>query len=803
MRIEPRVQPALLTLSDYEEAAKSCFDRASWDFIAGGSGQERTLAANLAAFDRVRLRPRVLSGAGLPETKTTVLGRSWSAPIAVAPMAYHTLADPEGEVATARATGRAGLPLVVSTFAGRTFESIAEAASTPLWLQVYCFRDRATTRQLVERAERAGFEALVLTVDAPRLGRRLRDLRNDFRLPDGMVPANLTGGDFASPSAHALTEFDPALDWSVIGWLREVSSLPVLVKGVLSAADARAALRAGVDGIVVSNHGGRQLDGAPATLDVLPEITAAVAGACPVMVDGGIRRGADVLAALALGADAILLGRPVLHGLAVGGEQGATNLLELITEELVEAMALTGTPSVAEASAALVGAEPAQPPHPAPTSQPAGLLKAELHGSVSDPVLDTMNFLNEVTTRYPQAISFAPGRPYEGFFDTEQIFTHLRRYVDHLEAQGASPEQVRSTLFQYGPAGGQIRELIADSLRKDENTDVAPESIVVTVGCQEAMFLAVRALIAGPEDVLLVSSPCYVGITGAARLLDVTPTAVPERESGFDCADLEAAILAERARGRRPRAFYVIPDHSNPSGTTMPLQTRLDLLDLAQRHDILLLEDSPYRMVSPGQQLPTLKSLDQHRRVVQLGSLSKTLFPGARVGYVVADQPVVGADDTTGLLADELTKIKSMITVNTSAVSQAVVAGMLLAADGRTSELNSETAAYYGDAMRVTLEELAKQFPAAEREALGVRWNEPTGGFFLSLTVPFQADNAALIRSAEEFGVIWTPMSYFYPDGGGEHTVRLSVSYLTHQEIADGAERLAHFIKSQSQTARG
>ncbi|WP_342669692.1 aminotransferase class I/II-fold pyridoxal phosphate-dependent enzyme [Streptomyces vietnamensis] len=792
-----------MTLSDYEEAAKSCFDRASWDFIAGGSGQERTLAANLAAFDRVRLRPRVLSGAGLPETKTTVLGRSWSAPIAVAPMAYHTLADPEGEVATARATGRAGLPLVVSTFAGRTFESIAEAASTPLWLQVYCFRDRATTRQLVERAERAGFEALVLTVDAPRLGRRLRDLRNDFRLPDGMVPANLTGGDFASPSAHALTEFDPALDWSVIGWLREVSSLPVLVKGVLSAADARAALRAGVDGIVVSNHGGRQLDGAPATLDVLPEITAAVAGACPVMVDGGIRRGADVLAALALGADAILLGRPVLHGLAVGGEQGATNLLELITEELVEAMALTGTPSVAEASAALVGAEPAQPPHPAPTSQPAGLLKAELHGSVSDPVLDTMNFLNEVTTRYPQAISFAPGRPYEGFFDTEQIFTHLRRYVDHLEAQGASPEQVRSTLFQYGPAGGQIRELIADSLRKDENTDVAPESIVVTVGCQEAMFLAVRALIAGPEDVLLVSSPCYVGITGAARLLDVTPTAVPERESGFDCADLEAAILAERARGRRPRAFYVIPDHSNPSGTTMPLQTRLDLLDLAQRHDILLLEDSPYRMVSPGQQLPTLKSLDQHRRVVQLGSLSKTLFPGARVGYVVADQPVVGADDTTGLLADELTKIKSMITVNTSAVSQAVVAGMLLAADGRTSELNSETAAYYGDAMRVTLEELAKQFPAAEREALGVRWNEPTGGFFLSLTVPFQADNAALIRSAEEFGVIWTPMSYFYPDGGGEHTVRLSVSYLTHQEIADGAERLAHFIKSQSQTARG
>ncbi|WP_082558442.1 aminotransferase class I/II-fold pyridoxal phosphate-dependent enzyme [Kitasatospora sp. MBT66] len=799
----------LFTLKDYEEAARASFDQGSWDFVSGGAGQERTLAANLAAFDRVRLRPRVLSGSGVPDTRTTVLGRSWPAPIAVAPMAYHTLADPEGEAATARAAGRAGLPLVVSTFAGRTFESVAEAASAPLWLQVYCFRDRATTRRLVERAERAGFEALVLTVDAPRLGRRLRDLRNDFRLPDGMVPANLTGGDYASPSAHALTEFDPALDWSVIDWLRGISSLPVLVKGVLSAADARAALRAGVDGIVVSNHGGRQLDGAPATLDVLAEITAAVGGACPVLVDGGIRRGADVLAALALGADAVLLGRPVLHALAVGGENGVAHLLELITEELVEAMALTGTPSVAGAGPALVGAEPGATPAPSPVRttpaeglRKAELRKAELHGSVSDPVLDTMNFLNEVTTRYPQAISFAPGRPYDGFFDTEQLFTHLRRYLDHLEAQGASPAQVRSALFQYGPTGGQIRELIADSLRKDERTEVAPESIVVTVGCQEAMFLAVRALISGPEDVLLVSSPCYVGITGAARLLDVNPTAVAERESGFDCADLEAAILAERARGRRPRVFYVIPDHSNPSGTTMPLQARLDLLDLAQRHDILVLEDSPYRMVSPGQQLPTLKSLDRHRRVVQLGSLSKTLFPGARVGYVVADQTVVDADGRTGLLADELTKIKSMLTVNTSAVSQAVVAGMLLAADGRTSELNRETAAYYGDAMRVTLEELAKQFPAAEREALGVRWNEPTGGFFLSLTVPFRADNAALIRSAEEFGVIWTPMSYFYPDGGGEHAVRLSVSYLTHQQIADGVGRLADFIKSRPRTAR-
>ncbi|MER5732113.1 aminotransferase class I/II-fold pyridoxal phosphate-dependent enzyme [Streptomyces sp. NPDC002138] len=782
---------------------------AVWDFLAGGAGDERTLAANLEAFDRIKLRPRVLAGFGLPDIETKILGRTWGAPVAIAPMAYHTLADPLGEVATARAAGGAAVPLIVSTFAGRTFEDIAAAASGPLWLQVYCFRDRATTRALIERAEEAGFEALVLTVDAPRLGRRTRDLRNNFRLPPGIEPANLVGGGFSSPSAHALAEFDACLDWSVIEWLGSVSSLPVLVKGILTADDARAAMAAGVDGIVVSNHGGRQLDGAPSTLEVLPEIAAAVAGTCPVLVDGGIRRGSDVLAALALGADAALLGRPVLDGLALGQEQGVARVLDIITDGLTEAMMLTGTRSVADAGPELVQsqtvtlqphAEPAVRTAPrSPAPHPSGpLRREELHASLRDPVLDTMNFLNEITHRFPEAISFAPGRPYDGFFDTGQIFDHLRRYLDHLEAGGASPARIRSTLFQYGPTSGHIRELIADSLRKDEGVDVPPESIVVTVGCQEAMFLAVRALISGPDDVLLVSSPCYVGITGAARLLDVELTSVAEREQGFRCVDLEAAITAERARGRRPRAFYVIPDHSNPSGTTMPLETRHELLELAARHDILLLEDSPYRMVSPGRQLPTLKSLDREHRVVQLGSFSKTLFPGARVGYAVADQPVTDSSGTVGLLADELTKIKSMITVNTSAVSQAVVAGMLLAADGRTSQLNTETAAYYGHAMQVTLQQLDENFPVGEREELGIRWNEPSGGFFLSVTVPFDADNTALVRSAEEFGVVWTPMSYFYPQGGGEQGMRLSVSSLTDSEISDGIKRLAAFIRVQA-----
>lgn len=426
----------------------------------------------------------------------------------------------------------------------------------------------------------------------------------------------------------------------------------------------------------------------------------------------------------------------------------------------------------------------------------ASLRQEDLHASVSDPALDTMNFLNEITLRYPKAISFAPGRPYDGFFETEQVVTHLRTYLDHLAAEGNTPGQVRASLFQYGPTAGQIRELIAHSLRADENIAVPAESIVVTVGCQEAMLLVLRALIASPQDAFLVSSPCYVGITGAAKLLDVAVTAVAERDDGFRCADLEAAIAAELARGRRPRAFYVIPDHSNPSGTTMPVETRHELLVLAARHDILIVEDSPYRMVSPAPHLPTLKALDRQRRVIHLGSFSKTAFPGARVGFAVADQPVIDAAGRSGLLADELAKIKSMVTVNTPALSQAVIAGMLLAFDGRVSVANRQTAAYYANAMRTTLRALGRRFPAARRAALGIGWNEPEGGFFLAMRVPFVADNAALARSAEEFGVLWTPMSYFYPQGGGDYSIRLSVSYLTEEEITEGIARLAAFIEA-------
>ncbi|MFB9465402.1 aminotransferase-like domain-containing protein [Streptomyces cinereospinus] len=423
----------------------------------------------------------------------------------------------------------------------------------------------------------------------------------------------------------------------------------------------------------------------------------------------------------------------------------------------------------------------------------------DLHSSLTDPVLDAMNFLNEVVARFPEALSFAPGRPSEGTFETDDIARHLRSYTDHLEqARGWSKDQVRTHLFQYGRTNGIIHELVARTLANDERIHVPPESIVVTTGCQEAMLLTLRALFAGPEDTLLVSSPCYVGITGAARLLDIATHPVPENSDGPDPEAFLAAARGLRRAGKRPRAVYVVPDFANPSGTSMTMAARERLLQVAAEEDLLILEDDPYGFfVRAGSNLPTLKSMDRERRVLHLGSFAKTAMPGARVGYVVADQEVVGPGGRRSLLADELSKIKSMTTVNTSAISQAVVGGLLVECDCRLREANAGAVAHYAANLTTLLGELERHFPEERRRALGVSWNEPTGGFFLVVDVPFVADTKALEHSARAFGVLWTPMSDFYTEGGGERRLRLSCSALTADQIVEGVQRLARFIESQ------
>lgn len=425
----------------------------------------------------------------------------------------------------------------------------------------------------------------------------------------------------------------------------------------------------------------------------------------------------------------------------------------------------------------------------------------ELHGSLADPLLDAMNFLNEVTLRYPQAVSFAPGRPYEGFFDPADIPAYLDTYLGHLREEcGLTEDQVRTEIFQYGRTKGSIGGLIARTLANDEELTVDPQALVVTVGAQEGMLLTLRALCADSDDVLLVSSPCYIGITGAARMLDITTVPVPERTAGGgpDPEVLAQVAREVRATGRRPRAFYVVPDFANPSGTSMPVAARERLLQVACEERLLVIEDNPYGFFArDGLRRPTLKSLDRTARVVYLGSFAKTCFPGARVGYVIADQQVAAPDGGRSLLADQLAKLKSMTTVNTPALSQAVIGGMLIRHGFRLRAANARATGFYADTMQTLLAELERQFPAAERERLGVGWNTPEGGFFAVLTLPFAADEKAMERCAREYGVLWTPMAGFYPQGGGERLLRLSCSYLTSDQISDGVQRLASFIRSE------
>lgn len=352
----------LLTIDDYEAQARERLPPASYDYYAGAAGDELTLAANRDAFNRIQLRPRVLVDVSGIDTSATVLGAELSLPVILAPTAFNKLAHPDGEEAAARAAGGAGTVMIASTFSTCSIEEIAATAPGTLWFQLYVYKDREVTKDLVSRAEASGCRAIVLTVDTPVLGRRYRDLRNEFALPDGLTLRN-----FDAPSAQARWKssaqpfaawvhdlIDPSLTWEAVEWLRSRTRLPVVLKGILTAEDALRAADAGVEGIVVSNHGGRQLDGVVPAITALHAVGEAVAGRVDVLMDGGIRRGGDVLKALALSARAVLIGRAYLWGLAVAGEEGVSDVLRILREELALAMALSGRPTIRSIDRSLI-----------------------------------------------------------------------------------------------------------------------------------------------------------------------------------------------------------------------------------------------------------------------------------------------------------------------------------------------------------------------------------------------------------------------------------------------------------------
>jgi 4-hydroxymandelate oxidase len=348
-----------LNLHELEQLAREKLSAMAYAYYASGALEEHTLRENVAAWARLAIHYRVLVDVSARDLSTSILGTRVSMPVLVAPTAFHGLACADGELATVRAAAGAGTVMCLSSLSNTRVEDVCGAAAgSPVWFQLYVYRDRAATQALVARAEAAGASAIVLTVDAPLLGRRERDVRNEFHLPDGLRVENMSAvvghGEVALRSASSglaayfAEKLDPSLTWKDVAWLRSITRLPVLVKGIVRPDDARRAVDHGASGIVVSNHGGRQLDGSPATATVLGPVADAVEGRIEVLVDGGVRRGADVLRALALGARGVLVGRPILWGLATAGEGGARAVLEALRTEIDHAMALTGCASVSD-----------------------------------------------------------------------------------------------------------------------------------------------------------------------------------------------------------------------------------------------------------------------------------------------------------------------------------------------------------------------------------------------------------------------------------------------------------------------
>jgi 4-hydroxymandelate oxidase len=353
------MQPALddrpISLAEYEEFARGCLQKVAYDYFAGASWDGVTLRQNRESYDQIAIRPRMLVDVATRDKGLELFGRKLSMPIVIAPMAFQAMAHPDGEVAMARAARDADIVMTASTLSNYSIEQIAEGSGANLWFQLYVYKDRGLTKSLVQRAEAARCKALVLTVDSPLLGRREGDVRNRFQLPSNLRIGNLVGSNIdnlpaavadSSLATYIASLYDPALTWKDLAWFREITDLPILVKGILRADDAKLAIENGASGIVVSNHGGRQLDTAIATIRALPEIVEAVEGRCKILIDGGIRRGTDVFKALALGADAVMVGRPLMWGLSVSGRSGAAHVLEILSAELDLTMALSGCPNL-------------------------------------------------------------------------------------------------------------------------------------------------------------------------------------------------------------------------------------------------------------------------------------------------------------------------------------------------------------------------------------------------------------------------------------------------------------------------
>ena len=409
--------------------------------------------------------------------------------------------------------------------------------------------------------------------------------------------------------------------------------------------------------------------------------------------------------------------------------------------------------------------------------------------------LDVMNFLNEIANEYPQAVSFASGRPAEEFFQFAQWIARVPQFVEHFARQrGIDSTQAYNLLAQYGRTNGIINDLMARQLELDEGVVCAPEQILVTAGCQEALDLVVTGVCRDPDDVILVRSPCYIGITGVAELTGI-------EMAPFTCDDGDDALAAMRAqvaqleaRGKRPRLLYLVPDFDNPTGAVLSRQERIDFIAFCADKQILILEDNPYGMFRyEGERVPTMYCLDDHGCVVYLGTYSKTICPALRIGCAAIPPALFGVPGTGRTLCDQLSQAKSFVSVNTSQLTQAVVGAMLLAEAGSLQKLVAPARALYRRNRDLMVEHLAAVFPAGS----GVCWNRPEGGFFLTLTLPFSFGKREAQMCANEYGVLVMPLSFFALDDRQDRRIRLAFSNISPDAIATGVARIAQFVRDR------
>ncbi len=335
----------IVNLFDFEQMAASKMTRMAYEYVASGAADEVSLRWNREAFDNLKLNTSVLNDISKLDTTVSLFGQELAHPIMIAPTAFHKIMHPDAEIATARGAGMTSATYVVSSFTTTPLEEITKVATSPLWFQLYVRDDRSYTKDLIQKAESLGYQALCVTVDTPTPGIRNRQARAGFALPDDVI-AHYSLGEIGAPK-------NP-ITWKDIEWLQSFTKIPVLLKGIMNAEDAGKAVQAGVSGIIVSNHGARNLDTVPATIEVLPRIADKVNRQIPILFDGGVRRGTDVLKALALGAKAVLLGKPICYGLACGGAEGVAKVLQILKDELALAMILTGRPTVSQIDRSII-----------------------------------------------------------------------------------------------------------------------------------------------------------------------------------------------------------------------------------------------------------------------------------------------------------------------------------------------------------------------------------------------------------------------------------------------------------------